>query len=78
MRMYGLVQAVLIHKNPKTKYHLTKKQSLDYVRSLRLKPIKKVHETKNYYRYRIRQPKLFRRFVTKRVDNIITLIIGYK
>lgn len=41
-----------------------------------LKPIKKVHTTKNFYRYRIRDPTLFKSFMTKKIDDI-ELIIGF-
>lgn len=72
------VQAVLINKKPYGNYHLTKKIALRLVKMLGYKPIKKVHETKNYYRFRIRQPKLFKRFITKKINNILSFVIGYK
>jgi hypothetical protein len=39
-------------------------------------PIKPVHETTNYYRYRIRDPTLFRQFVTKKYPEGINIIFG--
>ena len=70
--MYS-VQAVLIHK----KRGMTKKKALTLVHSLGYKPIKDVHETKNYYRYRIADPKKFRGFITKKLNAIVSLVVGY-
>ncbi len=41
-------------------------------------PIKKVHMTKNFYRYRMMDPSHFSHFVTKKLFNHIDLIIGYQ
>jgi len=45
--------------------------------SHKLRPIKSVHETKNYYRYRIRDPKEFKSFMTKKTMKCLSLIIGF-
>ncbi len=41
------------------------------------RPIKGVHETKHFLRYRIRNPERFSRFITKKLPNGIDLIIGF-
>lgn len=40
------------------------------------KPIKHVDKTSNYLRYRIRDPKLFKSFVTKEVTHGIKFVFG--
>lgn len=39
-------------------------------------PIKRVDVTTNYLRYRIRDPKEFKSFVTKEITNDITFVFG--
>jgi len=39
-------------------------------------PIKRVHVTKNYLRYRIQDPEKFKSFVTKTTDQGITFVFG--
>jgi hypothetical protein len=42
-------------------------------------PIKKVHKTKNFYRYRINNPEKYKRYINKSISNNgIKLIIGFK
>lgn len=41
-------------------------------------PIKRVDKTINYLRYRIRDPKLFKSFVTKEVTPGIKFVFGIK
>jgi hypothetical protein len=43
-----------------------------------IKPIKPVHKTPNFHRYRIVDPNEFKSFSTKKMDNGIELVIGYK
>ena len=45
------VQAVILHK-----LYFNKREAESWVRRHWYKPIKKVHETVNYYRFRIRVP----------------------
>jgi len=59
----------------KTKY--TPTQALKWLKDHNLKNIKPVHETINYYRYRIIDPDVFRSFITKKLKNGIELIIGF-
>lgn len=42
-----------------------------------IKPIKAPRETKNFYRIRIKDPKLFKSFSTKVLDNGIELVFGF-
>lgn len=46
-----------------------------WLTSHNFKPIKRVHETKNYYRYRIREPN-YKEYVTKSISPGIKLILG--
>lgn len=48
-----------------------------WLRHHNLEPIKQMRETKNYYRYRIRDPKKYSHFSTINTDAGIKLIIGY-
>lgn len=43
-----------------------------------LTPLKKVHKTKNFLRYRIVDPRYFKRFITKKLPDEIEFIIGFK
>lgn len=43
-----------------------------------LKPIKPVHKTVNFHRYRIVDPKEFSSFYTKKLPDGIELVIGVK
>lgn len=67
------LQAILFDK----KYYTTKK-AREYLKKHSLNPIKRVHKTENYFRYRLVDPDDFKTFKTK--DNIrgIKFIIGYK
>ena len=44
----------------------------------KLVPIKRVDKTKNKLRYRIKTPKLFKRFRVKKIKKGISLIFGFK
>ena len=44
-------QAILFKKS-----HYSKRSSANWLRYRGFKPIKKVHETVNYYRYRLKEP----------------------
>ena len=44
----------------------------------KLKRMKKVDKTENYLRYRINDPKKYKRFITKSESNGIKLIIGFR
>ena len=64
------------------KWNLT--TSKRWIKEHNLKPIKKVHITKSVdgkitqYRYRIKNPNLFKKFITKKTNDNINIIIGFK
>lgn len=68
-KMY--IQSILINKRL-----LNKVKAKEYVKKMGYKPIKKVHETKNYYRFRINDPSLFDVFVTKKINDTVTIVFG--
>jgi hypothetical protein len=58
-----------------------------FLRSYKLKPIKRVHSTPNTFRYRLINPDEFKSFSTKKIHSmvrdgsssgIVELIIGYR
>ena len=64
------IQAVLVNRN------LPQDEALQHAINISgTKPIK-LHKTKNYYRYRIRDPKLYDKFRTKKVNKDIRIIFG--
>jgi hypothetical protein len=65
------VQSILINK-----HILDKRQAKRYIKRMGYTPKKKAHETKNYYRFRINNPNLFDYFVTKRINDIVTVVFG--
>jgi len=69
-----LIQAVIIDKNIYTKKEAIK-WMLDHEKDIG-KPIKKVHITTNYYRFRIRDPREFARFIIKSISTGIKLVLG--
>jgi len=67
------IQAILFDKNL-----WTAKNAYKWVKGHGYNPIKRVHITKNYYRYRITDPKTYRLMRIKNIsDNGIKFIIGY-
>jgi len=71
------IQAILIHKNINDGNHITKSKAKQYIKSLGIIPIKQVHETKNYYRFRLMDPKQFKGFVTRKQNDIVSFVVGY-
>lgn len=65
------VQSILINKKK-----LNKRQAIDYVKKMGYFPIKPVHETLNYYRFRIYRPDVFESFITKRINDKVTIVFG--
>lgn len=54
-----------------------KKTSHNFLKYLtKEKPIKKAHETETQIRYRFRDPKMFSRFITKKLGFGIYFVIG--
>ena len=66
------IQAVLFD----IKY-FNEKQAIKHLKKEKMKPIKKVHKTEKYLRYRIREPKEFKRFRILKTDKHIAFIIGF-
>lgn len=54
----------------------TIKEALDWLNKHNFYPIK-YNEEGNYYRFRIRNPDLYKKFITKIVKDDIHLIIGF-
>lgn len=65
-----------IHTIVFLKKYWTPKTAMKWLKEHNFKPIKKVHETPNTYRYRLKDPKLFRKFITKKTDLGINIVIG--
>ena len=66
------IQAVIFEKA-----HWNTTHARHWLKMHDLKPIKRVHNVENFLRYRLADPKKFRRFITKKLPNGIELIIGY-
>lgn len=64
------IQSVLF----KRRYWSTRK-ARKWLKKHRLKRIKRVHRTKSYYRYRIREPK-FDKYTTKSIKKSVKLVLG--
>lgn len=67
------IQAVLFHVNA-----WTTAKARSYLKKKGLKPIKRVHKTAKYLRYRITDPKIYNHLRIKRGDKKIDYIIGFK
>lgn len=70
--MKSKIQSVLF---PIKKYSI--EDARKWLNKEKLKPIKRVHKTDNFYRYRIENPKDFQKFTIKTLNNEIELIIGW-
>lgn len=76
------VQSVMFRKTYENKRVWNKKSAKKWLKG-RFKPIKKVHETKNFLRYRITSPltngqSTYKRYETHTVSPTQYLILGYK
>ena len=67
------IQAVLFKKK---KYTTT--EARKYLKNNDMNPIKRVHITQNYLRYRLQPPELFNKFKMKKKGNNILYVIGWK
>lgn len=66
------IQSVIFNK------HIwTKKEAIKFLKKNNLKNIKPVHETVNFYRYRIRKPEKFKYFRLKKIPIGIEMVIGF-
>jgi hypothetical protein len=66
------VQAVIFPINK-----FTKSMANQWLSENKFIPIKAVHKTANFYRYRIQNPNKFNRFADKKLSNGIQLILGF-
>lgn len=67
-----MIQAILFDNKK-----WTTKKAKEWLRSHDYTPIKPVHITKNYLRYRLVDPQIFSRFSITKLPNDIELVIGY-
>ena len=67
------IQAVLFDVD---KWSATKARS--WLKNKKLNRIKRVHRKGNYLRYRIQDPRKYKKFITKNTKKSIKLIIGFK
>jgi hypothetical protein len=70
--MSSEVTAAMFDKN-----RWSKQEAENWLMSHNLTPIKNVHETDNYYRYRMKNPKGYHMMRTKKLNDGINLIIGF-
>lgn len=72
--MVSQIQAVLFRKSI-----WDTKMARKWLKKNKMKPIKKVHKTKNLLRYRLRSPEQFKRFRIKKIPKFsIKFVIGFK
>lgn len=64
------IQTILINK-----HILNKRQAKEYVKKMGFEPLK-IHETKNYYRFRIYRPDIFSKFRAKQINNKMVMIFA--
>lgn len=56
----------------------SEEEAEEFLEEHKIKPIKSVHYTTNYLRYRIKDPKEFKKFYTKSIEDGIKFVIGSK
>lgn len=68
------IQAILFNK-----YTYTINEAENFIKKYNLKPIKRVHETKKFYRYRLIKPdgKIYN-YRLKKINDDISFIFQYK
>ena len=66
------IQSVIFDKKKYTPEH-----ALHFLTKNGIIPIKKMHETEHYYRYRIMGPKYFRKFRTVKAKSGVFMVIGF-
>ena len=69
----SIIQSVLFDKNL-----WNDSGALLWLSEHNLIPLKKVHYTKNFLRYRIRNPNEFTAFYIKKLENGIEIVLGLK
>ena len=70
--MASQIQAVLFNKK-----YWDIKNCKKWLETHNLSPIKKVHTTENYHRFRLAQPSSFKHFIIKKYSNHIEFVIGF-
>lgn len=70
--MKSSIQAVLFDKKI-----FTSNKARYWLKKYRIIPSKRVHVTKSYLRYRITNPSLYQRFITKRLSNGVKIVFGW-
>jgi hypothetical protein len=70
--MKSEIQAIIFDK----KYYSAKKAK-QWLKDYDIEPLKRVHKTKNFLRYRINMPELYKRFTTKKIDEGIKIVLGW-
>lgn len=66
-----MIQSIIFEKNK-----WSNKTAKKWLRDNMYSPIKPVHATSNFLRFRLHNPELFKSFITKKLPNGIELIIG--
>ncbi len=64
-----MLQSVIFNKKK-----FTSTSARAFLKRKKLKPIKRVDVTKNFLRYRIRPPWIFKSFITRKVGNVQYII----
>lgn len=67
------IQSVLFDKS-----YYSRKSSLNWLIKHKLKPLKSVHITKNYYRYRLKDPKKYKYFRIISITDNIKFVLGFQ
>ena len=55
----------------------TPRTAKNWLRTHHIKPIKRVHRTSHFLRYRIQEPDIFKGYITKKLNSGIDLVLGY-
>ena len=66
------IQSILFNKNT-----FDKKKAEQWIEKHNFVPIKELHETEKYLRYRLQIPNKKHFYITKKITDYITFIIGY-
>ena len=65
-----MIQSILFART-----YWTEKRALNYLKRHNYRPIKKVHKTKKYLRYRLKQPNSSRRYITISLTKTIKAVV---
>lgn len=72
------IQAFIFRKTPRFRgdHYWSLPQTVQYLRQHELEPIKPMHETQNFYRYRLMDPRLFKKMYTFDRGDGTLMIVG--